>query len=165
MMARWFLMVSVVFVLGAPVARAQTVYVVRHAEKVDDSKDPPLNADGAARALALRHVLRDAGVGHVYVTPYVRNKETARPLAELLRVHPRVLPAGDVTGLVAALRKHQAGDVVLVVGHSDTVPELLQKLCGEKVVLQHGDYDNLFVARRDGAGFVLTRLHFGAPRP
>lgn len=152
--------------LHALPCRAQTIFVVRHAEKVDESDDPPLSAAGVERARALAHVLKDAGVTHVYVTQYARTTQTARPLLDASHLVPTRIRAEDMDGLVRALRKHPPTDVILVVGHSPTVPELVRRLAQQSLVVQHGDYDNLVMLRRhDGETFTLTRLHFGAPRP
>jgi phosphohistidine phosphatase SixA len=145
-------------------AAGATIYLVRHAERQDDSKDTVLSEAGKRRAAALRHTLMDAGVGQVFVTHYVRTHQTAEPLAALRKIAPKVMHADELQKLIATLAKIGKDDVALVVGHSDTVPDIVKALSGEEVELQSKDYDDLFVLRRDGAKrYTLTRLHYGAP--
>jgi broad specificity phosphatase PhoE len=150
--------------LAAPLgAAAQTaVIVVRHAEKVDESADPLLSARGTARAEALARALKLAGVKAIYVTEYKRTALTAAPLAAALGLTPIVVPAAQTATLVERIRKDNAGDVVLVVGHSNTAPGILEKLGSpERVEIAGDEYDNLFVlVPRPGSAPALLRLKY-----
>jgi phosphohistidine phosphatase SixA len=102
--------------------------VVRHAEKASDSNDPPvpLSAAGSERARRLASLLRDAGISVIYSTDTVRTRETAAPLAKLLRLETRLYSATGSDGKVdlaplAGLASENSGDIVLVVGHSNTM--------------------------------------------
>ena len=145
---------------AAPVFAQEAVILVRHAEKVDESQDPPLSAAGKARATALARHLRTAGITAIYVTQYQRTALTAAPLAAAASVKPVVLPSDERQALVERIRKEKG--VVLVVGHSDSVPEIL-RLMGhpEPVTIAHAEYDNLFVLvpHRAGAPSVV-RLRY-----
>jgi broad specificity phosphatase PhoE len=152
--------------LWPAVSRAQrAVIVVRHAEKVSDS-DERLSEAGRARATRLAALLRDAGVTAIYATDTERAKETARPLADAAKLPVQVYDLGagkemSARPFIARLRQQNAGDVVLVVGHSNTVPALLEALgCAGKVSLAQGDYDNLFVAVPTGKRATLVRLRY-----
>ncbi|HUG38136.1 MAG TPA: histidine phosphatase family protein, partial [Candidatus Limnocylindrales bacterium] len=75
---------------GPPVV---VVYVVRHAERLDDGapagaemQDPPLSEAGMARAEELVEVVRSAGLTHIHSTDYARTRDTARPVSEALRL-------------------------------------------------------------------------------
>ncbi len=113
------------------------VLIVRHAEKADNSNDPPLSAAGRARALAFAEALSDAHVDHVIVTHRQRTRLTADPLLEARGLQPEVVPfASDMTEhvrLVAEAVRRQSGKVVMVVGHSNTVPMLVHALGGPKM--------------------------------
>jgi len=149
--------------LQAPPAFAQkAIVVVRHAEKADQTADPVLSAEGTARAVALAKALRSLDVKAVYVTQYRRTALTAAPLIaasglKAIEVHSDATPE-----LVARMKKEHAADVVLTVGHSNSVPRIL-KLLGvtETVELADTDYDNLFIVVPTGSGApVLLRLKY-----
>lgn len=143
-------------------AVAGTVILVRHAEKVDQSKDSGLSAAGIRRAEALATLLRDAGVDAIVTSEYRRTADTAAPLARMLKIEPVVVPAGSGDELAARLREKHAGDVVLVVGHSNTVPELIRKLGGADFSIPDAEYDNLFVVTLLPEGRAsVVRLRFG----
>jgi len=132
---------------GVTCAAAQeVVFLVRHAERQDNSTDSPLSADGRARAARLAQLLRDARITAVYVTEFQRTAETARPLADLLKVPLLKTPAADPGALVAKLRASDPHARILVVSHSDRLPILLQGLgYGQEVTIAAGEYDDLFV--------------------
>jgi len=132
---------------GASIVQAQEViYLVRHAERLDDSKDSALSADGQARAARLADTLRDAGITAIFATEYQRTADTARPLAARLRIPVQQVAAGQTGALLAKLKAAGPAARILVVGHSDTVPELLQMLGHpEEIVIAKGEYDNLFL--------------------
>jgi broad specificity phosphatase PhoE len=170
-----------VFSVPAAAQAPTMVYLVRHGEKAaQPANDPPLTLDGQARARALADVLAHAGVTAVVTTQYARTKLTAAPLAETLGVTPEIVPvatgvASDakskadaakahVDAVVAAVRKHP-GAAVLVVGHSNTIPEIVAALGGPKFAdLCDGDYDQLFILEMPATGTArLVRARFGAP--
>jgi phosphohistidine phosphatase SixA len=130
-----------------PAAAAQeAIYIVRHAERADQSADSVLSADGARRAISLSRMLRDAGITHVFTSEARRTIDTARPLASATHLTVRQVPAADVTTLAAALTALGARDRALVVGHSNTVPELLRALhIDTPITIGDSDYDNLFI--------------------
>ena len=140
-----------------------TLFIVRHAEKADDgTEDPPLTQKGMERATALARVLEDTGIEVVYSTPYKRNKETAAVLADMkglvikeYQPHTKEFPADVV--------KAEKGKKVLIVGHSNTVPVLVNTFIGEQQFedLQESAYDYLFMIQL-GGDTTLTVLHYGA---
>jgi broad specificity phosphatase PhoE len=150
-------------VAAPPAVSAQTaVFIVRHAEKVDQSRDPLLSARGKARADALARHLESAGVRAIYVTEYKRTGLTAAPLATALRLTPIVVSAADPAALVEKIRKDNPEDVVLVVGHSNTLPDILRRLGhADPVEIGDDEYDSLFVAvPRAGHPPAVLRLKF-----
>src|SRR6185312_14287059 len=99
----------------------QVLFLVRHAEKVDNSRDAALSAAGEARAKALAVKLGDAGITAIFASQMRRTQQTAAPLADKLHLPVQVHQAEDTAGLVELLRKQ---DRALVAGHSDTLPEI-----------------------------------------
>ncbi len=140
-------------------ARAQsTIFVVRHAEKADATKDPDLSEAGRARAEALAKALRDANITAIYATEFKRTQQTAAPLAKALGITVTVLPAQDSAALIAKLRALKGH--ALVVGHGDTIPNLIKALgVSEPINIAENDYDNLFVLVLDEKP-QLIRLHY-----
>jgi phosphohistidine phosphatase SixA len=136
-----------IVVCGATAALAQeAVYVVRHAERADQSTDSPLSAAGTARARKLAAMLKDAGITHVYTTTLKRTIDTAAPLAAAINIRAQQLPTADTQALAARLTALGPHDRALVVGHSNTVPELIRALHGDAAVaISDDDYDNLFI--------------------
>lgn len=124
-----------------------TVIVLRHAEKTLGFDDPPLASAGIARAERLASMLRDAGVDAIYVSDTRRARETAAPLAARLQLRAVEYPARDIEALAAQLKDHERGSTVLVVGHSNTAPQIVATLAGGSPVasLADDEYDALYV--------------------
>ena len=138
------------------------IYLVRHAERLDDSKDSALSADGWARAAKLAETLRDAGITAIFATQYQRTSDTARPLAARLGVPVVTVTAGQHGDLLKLVRAAGPTARVLIVGHSDTVPELLTALGNaQDIVIAKGEDDNLFVVvSGDKPVPVVLRLRY-----
>jgi len=150
-----------------------TVIVVRHAEKIDDSRDPVLSEAGAERAQALAEMLEHAGLDAVYASQYRRTRLTAEPAAEAAGLKVIVEPIeGDIgawaQAFSAALVQAHSGQTVLVAGHSNTVPPLVAALCRCDVApLEESDYDRLYILNMVDRGsqprFDLIRARYGEP--
>jgi phosphohistidine phosphatase SixA len=151
-----------------------TIYVVRHAEKatgidpetMQTIKDPPLTFEGQERALALKQLLSGKNIKHIYSTNTLRTISTARPLKELFLNVPLQLysPKPDSTDIfIQQLKSIRKGNT-LVVGHSNTVDDIVNKLCGTTVVpgdLKDNEYDNLFIVKRKGTKFTCRKEKYG----
>lgn len=128
-----------------------TFIVVRHAEKqLGTIADPPLAPEGEARAERLARLLGDASsigrIAAIYVTDTRRTQQTAAPLAARLRLTSQVLPADDVTGLISRARREHGGSRVLIVGHSNTVPQIVGRLADTQVLPISADqYGDLYI--------------------
>ena len=157
-----------------PIERPALVLLVRHAEKAQEpAGDPPLTAAGAERARALAEALRDAKVTAIVTTQLRRTRDTAQPLAAALGLTPDVVPVGDedtevhARAVATAVLRH-AGGVVLVVGHSDSVPAIIAALGGPRMPeICANLYSNLYalVPGVDGHGARLVHAHYGAADP
>jgi broad specificity phosphatase PhoE len=143
-------LILLLLLLASSALAQRAVFVVRHAEKASDANEPPvpLSAAGSERARHLASLLRDAGVSAIYSTDTVRTRETAEPLAKLLRLETRLYSATGSDGkvdpapLARRLASENNADVVLVVGHSNTIAPLLSALgAKEKIEIGGGDYD------------------------
>jgi len=126
---------------------AVTFVIVRHAEKSsDDARDPSLSEIGKARAQGLARLLADTPLSAAYATGFRRTQQTAQPTADAhdvkIEIYDAKLPA---TALASQLRKAHAHGTVLVVGHSNTVPEIVTALSGQHVDAMPDDqYDLVY---------------------
>lgn len=142
-----------------------TVIVVRHTEKLPDEEDPSLSAAGVARAETLSRALADLPVAALFASQYKRARETLSPLSARFGIPIQVHEARDVVGLARIIRSEYVGQVVVVAGHSNTVPALVRALGVESVAdIPEDEYDDLFVVRLH-ADRRATALHlnYGAP--
>lgn len=140
-----------------------TVILVRHAEKAaEPAGDPPLTSAGQARARALLDAVRHAGVTAVITTQFERTRATAAPTAKALGITPEVVTASGRThaqDVADAIRKH-SGQTVLVVGHSNTVPEIIHALGADVPPICDATYDNLYVVvlpPTGGANVIMAK--------
>lgn len=161
---------AVLFTLpGPPAAQADEaraaveVWLVRHAEKADDSRDPELSAAGRRRAELLVSLLEGEGIDRIHSTDYRRTRSTAAPLARALGMEVELY---DPSALDAfADRLLDAGGTHLVVGHSNTTPALVTALGGEpEGSIDEAEYDRLYRVWVGDDGAVHTELRrFGDP--
>lgn len=121
-------------------------YLVRHAERQDSSLNSSLSAAGLVRANVLRDSLASKGIDRIYASTFQRTQQTAQPLATALGLPLTIYSPDTTAGLIAALQKIGGMDI-LVVGHSNTIPQIVQGLCGEIVTIPENDFDNLFIIR------------------
>ena len=138
---------------------APVVFIVRHAEKANSGgKDPELSVQGRKRAEALANILKDSQITAVFVTEFKRTQETAAPTARAAHVSPTVIPANNIGVLVEKLRTLNGN--ALVVGHGNTIPDLLRALgIATPVSIPEDDYGEIF-AVLPGDAPKLLRLHY-----
>ena len=126
-------------------ANNYTLYLVRHAEKqADGSRDPLLSTEGEQRSQHLAQWLLDKGIEDVWSSNFKRTRDTASPLQTKLGLKLQLYSPDAQPALVDVLRdrKHNA----LVVGHSNTIPELARLLCKCSINDMDGsEYDRLIV--------------------
>ena len=149
---------------GNAAPRDTVIYLVRHAEKVPDGTDPVLSLAGRERARMLANLLEEAAIDAIHSTDFRRTRATAAPLALRLGLPVALYDPARPAALADAIR--DAGGRHLVVGHSNTVPELVELLGGDggPPIDEAGEYDRLYVVTRDGEGTVRTELRrYGAP--
>ena len=149
---------------------ARTYYVVRHAEKAAQAanmtSDVPLSDAGQQRALALREVLKDKKIDSIFSTNTIRTRTTAQPTADLFKASIATygpMPNAEFIARLRAIKKN-----VLVVGHSNTVDDIVNGLTGQKSVagdLTDSQYDNLYVIRIKGKKAKFENKKYGVATP
>jgi len=144
-----------------------TVILVRHAEKVIDpnSNDQDLSQAGQARAQELVRVLGDTGINAIYATQYKRTQQTAKPLADKFGLPIVQVNSKNTTELLMHIRSQNRGQTVFVVGHNNTVPEVIAALGGPQFPpIPETEFDNLYVVTvyRTGKAKVV-KMKYGAP--
>ncbi len=137
------------------------IYLVRHGETVGEGPGRRLSPVGQERAEALAARLADAGIERIYTTDFLRTRETAAPTAERLGLDPEVYDAADLPGFARELRRR--GETALVVGHSDTTPELVRLLGGDPgPPIAHDEHDRLYRVELPTGRTELTRFGPGS---
>ena len=147
-----------------------TVILVRHAEKGVVSQmadDVPLSDAGMARAHELSRALADVHVDAIYTTQYLRTRQTAMPLAKAQNIKAVAIEAGKTYAedIAKRIRADHEGQTVVVVGHSNTTPEVIRALGVATVpAIGETEYDDLFIVTlAPGATPKLITLRYGAP--
>ena len=145
---------------ASSVVAQEVVYVVRHAEQVADVEDPPLSEEGRARARMLREFFRDAGLTAVYATDLRRTSETGAMVTEPLGFETTPVHTDSRDGLVARGQREQPHGRVLIVGHSNTVPRVLEQFgYPNEITIDHDEFNNLFIVvpAAEGPPLVLRQ--------
>lgn len=135
-----------------------TVYLVRHAEKASNDRDPPLTEAGEARAAELAKQMKTAGLTHIHSTNYERTLQTAAPTAKATGLEVEIYDPSDLAGFADVIKA--APGAHLIVGHSNTTPQLVEALGGEpgSEINEASEYDRLYVVEISGDGMVRTEL-------
>lgn len=144
--------------------KSTTYFVVRHSEKESSGvmmmqSDPPLSAEGEKQALDLKNYLQNKSIKTIYSTNYARTIATAEPLRQSLGVNLKTYDPQKNKELIEALRKISDGNV-LVVGHSNTVDDVINGLLGESKMndLDDSEYGNVFIVKKKGNNYSFERM-------
>lgn len=143
-----------------------TVFLVRHADRIEglDSISPT----GVIRANELKRILDDADIDVIYASQYNRTQETAAPLATALGLTVQLYSTNDIAQLATDIKTIHKGKRVLVVGHSNTVPQTIGALgfTPQPADIPHDEYDHLYVAIIHGhINDQLIKMEYGANTP
>jgi broad specificity phosphatase PhoE len=144
-------------------------YIVRHAEKATPSpgptmmttNDPPLSHEGELRAKALAELLKNKNIARIFTTNTIRTKATVAPVANYFKIEPELYSvAGE--GFISKLKSINKN--TLIVGHSNTVDDLVNMLTGEAHLsdLPDSAYSNIYIVIRKGNRFQLKQSSFEA---
>jgi broad specificity phosphatase PhoE len=138
------LLFALACLLAAPVsAKDAPIHVVRHFDTPAGERDPDLLATGHARARALVKWFRGKRLRAIYVSDFRRSRQTAAPLARARRIAVQTYDPRDTPAIVA--RARAAGVPVLIVGHSNTVPDIVEQLGGTRPAdLHHPDFGDIW---------------------
>jgi broad specificity phosphatase PhoE len=126
------------------------------------TNDPPLSEAGKVRAFVLKDELAKKNIRHIYSTNTIRTMSTAEPLGRAIKVNVELY--SNVDSLINTIRSVKGN--VLVVGHSNTVDDIVNKLCGQVKIatdLNDGEYDNLFVVKINGKRIIFEKRKYGYP--
>jgi broad specificity phosphatase PhoE len=134
----------------SPPAGPPGVYVMRHLHTPEGERDPDLTAEGQRVAALVPNWFAGEQVRAIYVSDYRRTRQTAAPLAARLGLTPIVYDPRDTPALIARVR---AGPLpALIVGHSNTVPDIVAQLGGTRPgPLVHEDFGDIWRVGPDGA--------------
>jgi broad specificity phosphatase PhoE len=142
-------------------ADPSVIYLVRHGEKEAVGQDPDLSAQGRQRARNIATILGKAGIAHVFSTPTNRTRQTAQPLAQASGVPVQVYDPRTPQALVAKVKA--LNGAVLIVGHSNTLPELVRLFGGQPGPdIADNEYDRLYQLV-PGAGSSVATVLFTSP--
>jgi broad specificity phosphatase PhoE len=141
----------------APIQPSSTFYVMRHLHTPEGMQDPDLTPEGQHYAELLANWFAQTPPATIFVSNTKRAQQTAAPLAARLGLTPRIYDPRDTRFLVTEIMKEPPP--VLIVGHSNTVPDIVQALSGRRSEeLTHEDFGDVWVISGDRRGFVKRRL-------
>jgi broad specificity phosphatase PhoE len=146
----------------AALAEPSMIYLVRHGEKAPEGKDPELAPQGRQRAQNIAAMLGKAGVAHIFSTDTNRTRQTAQPLAQQNGLRVQLYDPRTPKELVAKVKG--LSGAVLVVGHSNTLPELVRLFGGAPGAdVADNEYDRLYQLIPGAGGTVTTVLFTSLP--
>ena len=137
------LLLTIFLAFSIPENDCSTFYLIRHAEKVRTNKsdrDPALNEKGIIRALNWKEYFMDKDISKIYSTNYKRTLETVKPIEEAIGLTSILYSASsiDYKNFISSNKN----EIVLVVGHSNTIPDFVNELINDKVYTQIDDLNN-----------------------
>ena len=147
-------------------AQNTTIILVRHAEKSNDhTHNPSLSEEGENRASELCRVLKHVAIDEIYSTDYARTQQTVRPVAGMSATEIQIYNPADLQGF-AHLLKSKAGKTIVVAGHSNTTPILVNLLSGSNLDnIEEHDYDNLYIVTCNAEKCDALTLEYGTKSP
>ena len=120
-------------------------YFIRHAEKADSSKNPDLSEKGLERAQEWKALFSEINFDAVYSTDFNRTLQTIQPIVagnnQLLKIYnPKMID-------VELFKKETQGKTILIVGHSNTVPNMVNQIIKENkyVDIAENQFGNLYI--------------------
>ncbi len=145
-----------------------TFYFIRHAEKYRsdlEDVDPELNQKGLGRAMHWAEILGDVPLDAVYTTDFERTAMTAAPTSVKNDITVQYYEPETIN--IEQFKADNLGKNVLVVGHSNTTPEFVNKIVGEDAFMDMDDTDNgsLFIVQLVNEHVTVQRLHFDCNCP
>ena len=165
-MKNFFLVFSLTLALSSC---SQQFYIVRHAEKATVKEnttmmnnDPPLTETGKERAEALKEELKTKKIGYIFSTSTIRTRSTAEPTRAYFNLTMETYSPAPDDAFINRLRSLKKN--TLIVGHSNTVDDIVNKLCGSTKIpadLKETEYDNLFIVKKKGKKWSFEKEKYG----
>jgi len=141
---RKLLLILACLAAAPALAKDPPIYVTRHYDTPAGERDPDLLAPGKARAEALARWFKGKKLKAIHVSDFKRTRQTAAPLATERGITPETYDPRDTPGIVAKAKA--AGVPLLIVGHSNTVPDIVQQLGGDRPAdLNHEDFGDIWI--------------------
>ena len=137
------LLLTIFFIFSIPEDDCSTFYLIRHAEKVRTNKsnsDPKLNEKGVLRALNWKSYFIDKDISKIYSTNYKRTLETVKPIQKAIGLNTILYSPSSID--YKKFISSNKGEIVLVVGHSNTIPDFVNELINDQVYSQIDDLNN-----------------------
>jgi phosphohistidine phosphatase SixA len=163
-MSRLFIVCSLMILVFS--SCSQSYYIVRHAEKAaqepNTSSDVPLTEEGRQRAEALKEILKRKKIAFVFSTNTIRTKSTAQPTADYFHLTTEIYGPKPDSAFIALLKSKKKN--TLIVGHSNTVDDIVNMLCGEIKVpgdLPETEFNNLFIVKKKGKRYIFYSQKYG----
>ena len=106
----------------------------------------------------------DSGIAAIYATQYKRTQQTVKPLADKLKLPVTQIEAKKTADLVKEIRAHNAGQVVFIAGHNNSVPEIIAAMGGPQLpIIPETEYDNLYILTLQADGTArLLKMKYGS---
>lgn len=151
----------VLLLCSTGIGNAQSFFVVRHAEKqVEILDNPPLTAEGEARAARLRSILAYREIKSIFSTETTRTKNTVVPLAGKLKLPIQIYDASNQTRFIDSLKGLQEN--VVIVGHSNTMQHIINGLAEKNILegpLDESIYNRIYEVKRRKFGKPEVRIY------
>lgn len=136
----------------------RNIYLIRHAEKqADGTKDPSLTEQGRSRAANIFKQLKGKNITVIYSTNYKRTRETASPLVAFLKIELTLYDSNQLKNFAEQLLAERGN--ALVIGHSNTTPQLVELLGGDPHgSIRESEYQRLYHLAINATGVKTTLL-------
>lgn len=157
-MVRCLLFAAVLLALSC---KTTTYYVSRHAEKAGGSMsaDPPLTPLGQKQAMDLKAYLENKKIGAIYSTNFLRTRATAQPTSDFYHLPINLYNPAQSGALADSLKANNKRNV-LIVGHSNTVDDVVNEFVGHRVAedLPDAEYGSLFIVKKKGSNYSFQKI-------
>ena len=149
-MKNYFLYLFLIVQLSFAQQKTTTIYLIRHAEKADSSKNPDLSSVGLERAAHWSAIFSETTFDAIYSTDFKRTKQTAAPTAENKKLDITLYDPKSLD--FDKFKTDNLGKTILVVGHSNTTPDFVNKLINQNVyaAIEDTTFGNLYIVTLNG---------------
>ena len=136
------------------------LYIVRHAEKLDNTPYSVLSPQGHQRAAVLKDSLLSKKIDLIFATQFQRAQETAQPLATALNKPLLIYRNNAIDSIVSVLKQNKSKNILLV-AHSGNIPSIIEGLIGKKVnPIGENEYDNFYLIKNKKGNLELIQSKY-----